>query len=219
MTKTEFIAPLMAACLAALPSLAMAEMEFSFYTGIQDAAHGRIYGTGGTVDGDDYLIDWEGRSFELPPYYGLRATWWQSEALGFGVDVNHVKVYASDASLADSGYDILGFTDGLNIITVNAYRRFPNLDWGVTPYIGAGAGVAMPHVEVSKGGSETIGFQVTGPAVTVVAGASYPLSDTVSVFGEYKGTYSQNKAELDDGGTLEADIVTNAVNLGLSFRF
>jgi lipid A oxidase len=39
------------------------------------------------------------------------------------------------------------------------------------------------------------------------------------VFGEYKGTYSSNEAELSGGGSLETDIVTNAFNVGVSFRF
>lgn len=202
-----------------LPAMASAEMEFSFYTGAQSAPHGRIHGTGGSVDGDDYLIGWEGRSMEMPPYYGVRATWWQSQTLGFGVDFNHAKVYADDESLAESGYDTLEFTDGLNIVTINAYRRFPGLGWPVTPYLGAGAGLAIPHVEVAKGGVETIEYAVTGPAVTLIAGASYPVSDRMSVFGEYKGTYSMNEADLSDGGTLKTDIVTNALNVGVSFSF
>lgn len=60
---------------------------------------------------------------------------------------------------------------------------------------------------------------MAGPAVTLIAGASYPLSDSMSVFGEDKGTYSQNKAELDDGGKVKTDIITNALNIGLSYSF
>ena len=55
--------------------------------------------------------------------------------------------------------------------------------------------------------------------VALMAGASYEVTDSVSVFGEYKGTYSQNEADLVGGGTLESDIVTNALNLGVSFNF
>ena len=60
---------------------------------------------------------------------------------------------------------------------------------------------------------------MTGPAATLIAGASYPINDKWSVFSDYKSTYSQNKADFDDGSTLETNIVTNAVNLGLNFRF
>ena len=71
----------------------------------------------------------------------------------------------------------------------------------------------------TENGSETFGYQMTGPAVALIAGASYPINDNFSLFGEYKGTYSMNAAELDGGGTLETDIVTNSVNLGVSFNF
>ena len=36
---------------------------------------------------------------------------------------------------------------------------------------------------------------------------------------EYKGTYSKNDVDLDGGGNLETNIVTNALNLGVSFNF
>ena len=142
-----------------------------------------------------------------------------SANFGFGPDFTHAKVYASDDDLVTNGYDTLEMTDGINILTMNAWYRWPSA-WGeVTPYVGAGLGVAVPHVEVTKNGSETFGYQLTGPAATVIAGASYPVNDRWSVFGEWKSTYSQNEAELDSGGTLETDIVTNAINLGVSLDF
>ena len=102
---------------------------------------------------------------------------------------------------------------------VNAYRRWENAIGDLTPYVGDRLGLAIPHVEVTNRTSETFGYQVTGPAATWIAGASYPINDKWSVFGEYKGTYSQNTADLDTGGTLETDVVTNAVSVGLSFSF
>lgn len=206
-------------CLFALPGTSFAEVELSFYGGVQSAPHSRIRGEGGTVDGDSVLIGWEGRSFDAPPYYGIRGTWWQTERLGYGLELTHAKVYAPQNERNAAGYDRLEFTDGLNILTANAFLRFPNVSDRITPYVGAGAGLAIPHVDISKGGARAFEYQITGPAVTVMAGVSYELNDTWSVFGEYKGTYSQNKAELDDGGTIETDIVTNSLNVGVSFRF
>ena len=104
---------------------------------------------------------------------------------------------------------------------MNAYYRWPGALGQMTPYVGGGVGVAVPHVELrdDASGSDTWGYQVTGPAATVLAGIEYPLGDRWAVFGEYKGTYSRNEADLDSGGTLEADIVTNALNVGVSFNF
>lgn len=210
---------IMALLLAGLPATAMAETELSFYTGYQTAPHSVVRGTGGTVDGDEFSVGWDGRSFEMPPYYGLRATWWRSDTFGWGVELNHAKVYAPDDVLTSEGYDRLEFTDGLNLVTVNAYRRWPSA-WGdFTPYVGGGAGLSVPHVDIEKDGTKVFEYQITGPAVVWVAGASYPINDDWSVFGEYKGSYSMNTIDMGDGGEIKTDIVTNALNLGVSFSF
>jgi lipid A oxidase len=202
------------------PGIARAEVELSFYGGWQTAPHSGVTVQGDSVVPDsDFTAGWEGRSFDAPPYYGLRATWWRNERFGFGLDLNHSKVYADDATLSATGYEHFEFSDGLNILTVNAYARWDSALGDFTPYVGGGLGVAVPHVELTDGGSETFGYQVTGPAVAWMAGLSYPINDTWSVFGEYKGTYSVNEADLTGGGTLETDIITNAVNLGVSFNF
>lgn len=201
-------------------STAAAETELSFYLGAQTSPHSRIDGT--NDDGAfNELIGWEGRSAEAPPYYGVRATWWRTETLGFGVELNHAKVYAPDDEAAAAGFDNLEFTDGLNILTLNAFRRWPEKWVGgrVTPYVGGGIGLAIPHVDVDDGTNETFEYQVTGPAMMVAAGASYAVNEQWSLFGEYKFTYSQNEADLEGGGTLESDIITNALNVGVSFNF
>lgn len=203
-----------------LPSLATAEVELSLYGGVQSAPHSPVTITGNpAIPDDEFTAGWEGRSLEAPPYYGWRATWWSTDSLGFGLDFNHAKVYADDETLAESGLSRFEFSDGINIVTLNVYRRWSEALGPFTPYVGGGVGVSVPHVEVTGGTSETFEYQLTGPAVTLLAGASYPISDRWSVFGEYKGTYSMNTADLDGGGTLETDIVTNAFNLGVSFDF
>ncbi|MBS8226998.1 outer membrane protein [Vannielia litorea] len=200
---------------------AAAEVELSFYTGYQTAPHSRVEGNYGGSD-FSFLSEWEGRPFEMPPYYGIRATWWRSANLGFGAEFTHTKVYASDATLADNGFDRLELTDGLNIITANVLYRWPG-KWAsgrLTPYVGAGLGVAVPHVDITPtGGEKTFEYQFTGPAARWMAGASYAINDTWSVFGEYQGTYSANKGDLEGGGEWESNIVTNAINIGLSYNF
>jgi lipid A oxidase len=197
---------------------ASAEVELSFYGGMQSAPSSDISIRDDVIGSDDFSLDWEGRSFEAPVYYGIRATSWQSPTFGFGLDFTHNKVYPADDVLP-AGYEVLEFTDGLNTLTVNAYRRWNQMLGDVSPYVGGGLGVSLPHVEVTNGASKTFGYQLTGPAATWIAGASMPINDRWSVFGEYKGTFSSNTADLDTGGTLEADIVTNALNVGVSFNF
>jgi lipid A oxidase len=206
--------------LALTPVAAAAEVELSAYGGFQSAPHSGVSISGSpSISDDDFTAGWEGRSGDAPPYYGFRATWWRSATLGFGLEINHAKVYADDETLDASGLSRLEFSDGLNILTLNVFRRWPDALGAMTPYVGGGVGVAVPHVEVTGGTSETFEYQLTGPAVAFVAGASYPISDRWAVFGEYKGTYSMNDADLDGGGSLETDIVTNAFNLGVSFDF
>jgi len=191
-----------------------AELEISLYSGTQSAPSSSI---DSAASGKD-TVDWEGRSAEEPPYYGLRATWWQNERWGWGVEVNHAKVYADDPG--DYGYERLEFTDGLNFVTANVFRRWQRANSRVTPYVGAGIGVSIPHVDLKPiGGDHTFGFQVTGPVVQWVAGASYALDDRWSVFGEYKGTWSRHDVDLDSGGNLETELQTNALNIGISRKF
>lgn len=209
----------LACCLLAAPTFAAAQVELSFYSGVQSAPASDVSIRGNTIiPDDDFEVSWEGRSASAPIYYGIRATRWQSPTFGYGLDFAHNKVYPEDGSLP-AGYDVLEFTDGLNTLTVNAYRKWPGALGPVSPYVGGGLGVSIPHVEVTYGASETFGYQLTGAAATWIAGASYPINDKFSVFGEYKGTFSANSASLDDGGTVDSDIFTNAVNLGVSFNF
>ena len=198
-----------------------AETELSIYTGWQTSPHSRVTGEfPGTGADYDALIGWDGKSFAMPPYYGLRGTWWRSPSLGFALEFTHAKVYAPDDERDALGFDRLEFTDGLNIVTANAMYRWSDAWNSLTPYVGAGIGVAVPHVDVeTASGFKTFGYQYTGPAARLIAGVTYDLNERYALFGEYQFTYSNNSADLDGGGTLKSDIITNALNIGLSFRF
>lgn len=201
-----------------LAAPAQAEVELSFYTGYQTAPHSRVTGTasGGPFNS---LIGWQGKSFEMPPYYGLRATWWRPSNIGFGLEFSHNKVYAPAAEMP-AGFSRLEFTDGLNLLTANVAKRWPGMVGGaVTPYVIGGIGLAIPHVDVTEGPNRTFGYQLTGAAARVTAGAQYRLNDRWSVFGEYQFTWSQNKADLAGGGNLNTRIFTNALNVGVGFSF
>lgn len=204
---------LAALVLVASVNFARAEVQLSFYGGVQTAPHSMITDS---VLGEA-RVKWLGKSFAAPPYYGLRATWWKSEKWGFGAELNHAKIYADNPTAL--GYDLLEFTDGINLITANVFRRFPNTG-RFTPYVGGGLGIAVPHVEIQRAGeSKTFEYQLTGPAAILVFGTSYEINDRWSAFAEYKGSYSRNKAKVDAGGTLTTNIVTNALNIGISYSF
>ena len=206
---------------AVLPGQGWTETEISVYSGFQTAPHSDVTGNDGLAD-YAFTAGWDGKSFAMPPYYGLRATWWRSENFGLGAEFTHAKVYADQQTLTANGYDRFEFTDGHNIVTLNASYRWPG-HWSngqVTPYVGAGLGIAVPHVDVQPtGGLHTYGYQFTGPAMRLYAGAKYEMSEQWAVFGEYQFTYSQNSVDLDSGGGFETNLITNALNIGVSYSF
>jgi len=158
----------------------------------------------------------------MPPYYGVRGTWWRDDKLGFGLEFTHAKVYAPDDEMAEIGFSDLEFTDGINILTVNAYRRWSGIwaEGALTPYVGGGVGVAIPHMDVeTTTGIDTFEYKYTGPAARLTAGIPYDLNERFAVFGEYQFTYSSNSADLDECGKLDTDMKTNALSLGLTLKF
>jgi len=62
-------------------------------------------------------------------------------------------------------------------------------------------------------------YQLTGPVIQGLAGASVGLGGGFSMFGEYKASYAWNEADLNGGGTLDADMLIHHFALGLSFSF
>ncbi|WP_297772205.1 outer membrane beta-barrel protein [uncultured Roseovarius sp.] len=217
--------------LAATP--AAAELEVSLYLGVQSAHSDTdsvdLPGPAGPVSRD---ISWKVNPFDNPLYYGGRATWWTRNNIGFGVEGTHTKAIADPADRAALGVDKLEFTDGHNIITANVMKRWPGAfktTPNFTPYAGAGVGVAIPHVDIQVTGaaSRTFDYETTGPAIRGIAGLKYALNEKWALFGEYQITWSDNDATIDPDvavpgqseGKLKTELVTHAVNFGISYSF
>lgn len=199
---------------------AAAEIELGIYGGWQTSPHSDISGNLPSSGDFSEFIGWDGKSFAMPPYYGLRATYWQNETTGWALEWTHAKVYgAHDSSL----FNRLEFTDGLNLITVNYAKRWQNRWDDFTPYVSAGVGISLPHVDIeptnAADGGAIYEYQLTGPAARLTAGVSYELNDNWNLFSEYQFTWSQNDVSLDAGGTLSTRILTNAINVGVSYNF
>ena len=200
-----------------------AEFELSGYIGPQIAHDSNIDGEDPAgVGAFDFTATWEGRSFDTPPHYGIRGTWWRNQRFGWHLDFNHLKVYADDDTLADSGFSRLEFTDGLNTLTAGPIWRWQDAigpKW--TPYAGFGVGLSIPYVEVQTTSTSpfTEEYQIAGPAVAWMGGIRYAINDRWAVFGEYKGTYNWIEADLDGGGNLDTEVGTHALNFGVSYTF
>jgi lipid A oxidase len=169
-------------------------------------------------------VDWDGGSFSMPPYWGARGTYWLGRNWGVAVEFIHAKALADIDFAADQTYDRLEFTDGNNLVFFEVLYRFnPTFHGTLVPYVGVGAGVTIPHVEVTLdpgiGGSRTFEYQVAGPAAQLMAGLEYKLNETWSVFTEFKLSYSSISADLKGGGSLDTDLWSPQLAVGVTYRF
>jgi lipid A oxidase len=216
-----------------------AEFQVGVYGGWNDSFDSDIHlvqpgGTNLTLKN----VPWDGASFEDPPYWGLRGIYWLNSRPNWGlmVDYNHAKVIADqNAMVSASGtlggntigpkylvgdtFSTMEFTDGLNQIFFGGMYRWPFERW--TPYVGFGVGASFPHVEIRSTAStiRTFEYQLTGVAVEGLVGLEYHIGPRVSMFGDYKLSFSSNDADVKGGGTLETDIWTNHLIFGVSYRF
>ncbi|MEL6751266.1 MAG: hypothetical protein AAFO70_04235 [Pseudomonadota bacterium] len=114
----------------ATAATAHAEMTVSLGIGANASPHSSVdynfnNGTSGSV-----TPAWDGASFEMPPVYNARATYWLDRfdlgEWGVGVTFTHAKVKADDLGVdpALADFTTLEMTDGINFLTANLYYRF-----------------------------------------------------------------------------------------------
>lgn len=195
--------------------LAIAESEFTLYSGMQSSPDSTVHGVAG-----DFTAKWDGSSMKTPIYAGWRYTQWQDDDWGYAINYTHSKAAATQATLDANNYKVLEFTDGANPLTIIAMRRFQSSESGIRPYVGAGVGMAFPHVEELRttGTAETGGYQYGGPVVTALVGFSLPVNDKWSVIGEYQFHYLKLDTRVE-GGRLKTNLINNAINIGVSYHF
>jgi len=182
-------------------------------------------------------VSWDTNPFEMPPYWAVRLTHWlkRSPDWGVAVDFNHAKMYSDleqvvqvtgqqsgtpvdgPERLGDT-FNTLEFTDGHNLLTVNALRRW-RVSERLHPYIGAGIGVAVPHVEVGTAAGITTEYQLVGPAAQFIGGLNFPLGNRFSLITEYRLSWADIDAKLDNGGRLSTEALTHHLNVGVGFTF
>ena len=214
--------PILFGAIAALSfsQTASAETIYAIYGGWQTSPHSQVSGIHpDTSLPYDTVFGWDGKSFEMPPYYGARVEWWNGD-WSTQLEFTHAKVYANPTDRDAVDFQRFEFTDGQNLFTVNRVKRWEGLSNNRTYYAGAGVGFALPHVDVlSDLGARTFGYQLTGPAVKVLAGARQPIKDNMIAFAEYQFTTSWNEGELTGGGTFDTRIITNALNFGIGWEY
>jgi lipid A oxidase len=185
-------------------------------------------------------VSWEDQSFEEPQYFGLRLTYWldRQSPWGLAVDFAHAKMIAdldqevtvtgsrgddsvNDGEVLGDSFLQLAFSHGHNVLTANVLYRWLShnrFSWSgrLQPYVGLGAGVAIPHVEVRAGPFESHDYQFTGPTVQGLAGLSINLMKHIALFAETRLNYAHIDVDLHDGSSLETNPWTYHFNIGLS---
>lgn len=160
-------------------------------------------------------VNWDGRPFKSPIYYGLRALrWGDGGSTGAMVDFLHSKAISQreqtvkfsgtrDGKPAPASAKIgetfkhLEFSHGHNMLTLNGMYRLGSIMPWLRPYVGAGAGVALPHTEVQflDENQRTYEYQYAGPVGQAMVGLEFKLP-RVTLFLEYKFTAARYEAPL-----------------------
>lgn len=221
------------------------ELQIAGYTGdaITPDKDLRLRSPGGT-DLTFHNAKFESKSFELPPYWGIRGTYFlpKNPRWGFAIDYTHAKLYMDEDQIVNvSGTrngvpvngsqpirnDIDGFelTNGLNYLTANVVHRwFPRCQRDCSfvgrlqPYVGLGAGIAIPHVETTINGTRVHEYQEVGPTVGGFVGTHVDLSQAFGAFLEYKVNYGKLDIDVGGGSRLELEPWTHALNVGLTLK-
>lgn len=109
-----------------------------------------FFNNGGGIIVVDCLIIWEGKSFEVLFYYGVKVMYWCDSGWGFGVEMIYVKVYVFDVDLMVFGLDCLEFIDGYNILIVNVSCCWDGCWWEgcLFLFVIGGFGVVILYVDV-----------------------------------------------------------------------
>jgi hypothetical protein len=172
-------------------------------------------------------VNWEGKPFVNPIYYGARIVRWLGNGrTGTMLDFTHSKTLsklsdeieftgtidgapAPERAALRSIFKKLEASHGHNMLTLNGLLRLPSFAPRIQPYVGLGAGVSLPHSEVQMANSEkrTYEYQVAGVVGQALFGIELRTA-RVSYFFEYKFTFAPYEMPLSerDGSILFFDL-------------
>ncbi len=172
-------------------------------------------------------VEWQGQPFTNPIYYGVRiARWLGHGRMGSMLDFTHSKAIsrrdqearfegtlagkpAPEKALIGDIFNKLEASHGHNMLTLNGLLRLPSFSLRVSPYVGIGAGVSLPHSEVHVKGdpARTYEYQMAGPVAQALFGIELRLA-RMSYFLEYKFTFADYRMPLSerDGYVLPTDL-------------
>jgi lipid A oxidase len=185
----------MALGMAISPPAARAETQLAAYLGNSWTARSDVELAGRTFP----RVTWETRSFQSPPYYGVRAAHFFAEETGWGIalDFFHDKAYAANGSIAPA-LRRLSFSPGLNHVTLDVNWR--TRAGPLRPYAGLGAGSLVPHVEAQSDSASVDEYQwFRGVSAKAQVGAQWRLPGPAGVFLEYRFTLAHLRVSVPGG--------------------
>jgi hypothetical protein len=172
-------------------------------------------------------VEWQGMPFINPIYYGVRVMRWFGDGrTGSMLDFTHSKAIsdrkqevrfegtlngqpAPEKDLIGNVFRKLEASHGHNMLTLNGLLRLPSFTFRLSPYVGLGAGVSLPHseVHVATDPSRTYEYQMAGPVGQALVGLEFRLAK-MSYFLEYKFTLADYRMPLTgrDGDILFTDV-------------
>ncbi|HYW04891.1 MAG TPA: hypothetical protein VFA86_13200 [Gammaproteobacteria bacterium] len=237
-------AVLLVSLLAGLSTGAVhAEPVLSAYAGWSGASGSDLrYAAPGGTSLTVHDVSWNTDSFEPPPYYGVRATWWLRPASGPGLalDFTHAKILLRTAETArvtgmDAGAPVdarrpvasviphFENTHGLNFLTLSGLYRVELRHGGPRPtwqaYAGAGAGVAYPHVEARIGQAVTFRHEWAGPVAQGLLGLETRTGRHLGFFIEYRLSRVWLDEDLATGARIRTNLWLHQVAVGGGWHF
>lgn len=190
----------------ALTETARPETLIAGYGGVTHTQASNVhFAKPGVTDLTAHDVQWIGRPFKSPIYYGVRAMHWPASGrLGSMLDFTHAKAIsvreqmvrfsgtrngqpADGTVLNDTTFRHLEFSHGHNMLTINGLLSLGRLAPALRPYLGGGFGLSLPHTEVQfrDESRRTYEYQITGPVGQAVAGLEIRLPNA-SILLEYK---------------------------------
>ncbi len=186
-------------------------------------------------------VSYEGRSFELPPYYGYRGTYFFGADGWFGVEgeVIHMKVYADTSAILRASGVVRGapapstmpmndvvqrfsLSHGENMLLVNAVLRHAFGECGdyrkarITALARAGAGPTLPHVESTIDGAGDERYERGALALQLAAGVDLRLWNRLHALAEYKFTRCRQSVSGARASTIDTLLASHHVVFGAS---
>lgn len=171
-------------------------------------------------------VIWYDESFTSPFYYSVRLIYWPDTDSnnGIALDFTHAKLYSNlrdritvthssadgtrqtQQSLGDS-FSRLAFSHGYNLLSLNMLHRSPAQNHDshneASIYVGAGIGVAVPHVEIQLADTLIDHYKAVGLVFQGMIGITLGTETDLPLNAEYKYSYGNGSIELADDSTLE----------------